>query len=68
MDDLIKALMIFRKYNYEYNPTCCGHDVFYVNVDPQDVCEEDTEELSTLSFIPDYEFEPVFKSYRFGSC
>ena len=67
MDDLIKALQIFRKYGNPYNPTHCEHDELTVCVNPYIVSEEDKKELDNLGFFTDEE-EECFKSFRFGSC
>lgn len=66
MDDLIKALTIFRKYTDAKWPTHCEHDVLYVMVDPSKVSAEDTEELKNLSFNPNTDLDN-FESFRFGS-
>jgi hypothetical protein len=69
MDDLIKALMIFRTYTNDPNPTHCEHDVMYVTVDPDDVSVIDMTILRQLGFFPcDDMGENIFKSFRFGSC
>jgi len=68
MDDLITALLIFRTYTNDPNPTHCEHDVMYVLVNPEDVTDEDLEKLATLSFRPDDEWGESFISYRFGSA
>lgn len=70
MEDLIKSLQIFSKYiTDDYgrkNPTTCEHDMFFVNcVRPEQVSEEDIEELKTLGFVPYEDF--AFVSYRFGN-
>ena len=70
MEDLIKSLQIFSKYitdDYgKKNPTTCEHDMLFVNcVRPEQVSEEDTEELKTLGFVPYEDF--AFVSYRFGN-
>lgn len=66
MDDLIKALQIFRKYGNPGAPTHCEHDVLLVAIDPELVSEEDKLILDELSFFDDN--EGSFISYRFGSC
>ena len=66
MDDLIKALQIFRKYTDTKYPTACEHDVMYINVEFDKVSEEDIEALEALSFKKS-EYD-IFQSYRFGSC
>lgn len=70
MEDLIKSLQIFSKYiTDDYgrkNPTTCEHDMLFVNcVRPEQISEEDTEELKTLGFVPYEDF--AFVSYRFGN-
>lgn len=65
MDDLIKALHIFRKYGNPQWPTHCEHDVLMVMIDPADVDSADVLELETLGFLIDNEY---FKSYKFGSA
>jgi hypothetical protein len=62
--DLIKALLIFYKYD-EHFATGCEHDVMWVNVRPSRVSEEDTELLADYSFEPT---EYTFQSYQWGSC
>lgn len=68
MDDLIKALQIFRKYGNPEWPTHCEHDIMYVSINPSDVTEEDIKSLEKLGFTPNYDYEPMFSSYRFGSA
>ena len=65
MDDLIQALLIFRKYGNPKNPTHCEHDQLFVAIDPTLVSEEDKAMLKKLSFTPE---DDAFYSYRFGSC
>lgn len=67
MDNLIKALTIFRKYGNPAYPTHCEHDVMYINIPYKDVSDEDKEELDKLGFIFDEENDQ-FKSYRYGSA
>jgi hypothetical protein len=69
MDDLIKALQIFRKYGNPSYPTHCEHDVMYIHgIDPDNVSVEDIKELSELGFlIGDDTGEPMFQSFKFGS-
>lgn len=69
MNDLIKALQIFLKYDNRFYPTGCEHDVLYVDINPQIVSEEDKQILGGLGFTyGNGEIEGVFYSYRFGSC
>ena len=67
MNDLIKALQIFAKYTDAKYPTSCEHDIFYVQVSPDDVSDEDKAELEKLGFQVDTDLGN-FSSYRFGSC
>lgn len=69
MDDLIKALTIFRKYmggDHPY-PTACEHDVLYVNCNPEKVSDEDKVTLEELGFFPDEELGDCFCSFKYGS-
>ena len=66
MDDLIKALKIFRKYRNDKWPTNCAHDTLMVNVSCDDVSDEDIKELSDLGFEANE--HNTFSSFRFGSC
>ncbi len=69
MDDLIEALIIFRKYGNPENPTNCGHDVLWVSIDPALVTPEDAQRLEALGFFtPSSGDEAGFMSLRFGSC
>ena len=67
MEKLIKAFTIFKKYSDSEYPTCCEHDILYVNVDPNDVSKEDVAELEELGFTADFEDLHNFYSFRFGS-
>ena len=69
MEDLIKALQIFLKYGNPQWPTHCEHDIMYISdeISPEDVSEEDMEELDKLGFFVEDEFGG-FASYRYGSC
>lgn len=67
MDDLIKALQIFRKYGNPEWPTHCEHDVMGVAIEFGDVSNEDKDKLADLSFFEDDE-SGYFKSFRFGSA
>ena len=66
MDDLIKALQIFRKYSDATYPTNCAHDELQICVDPDCVFDEDKKKLEELSFVPN-EYDG-FSSTKFGSC
>jgi len=68
MEDLIKALQIFLKYDNPSYPTHCEHDVLRVKIDPEGVSEEDLKELDELGFFPDEELGEGFMSYKYGSC
>lgn len=71
MEDLIKALQIFMKYDKEKTkwPTHCEHDVMLVCVvkNEEDVSEEDRAKLEELGFRWSEEYYS-FASFRFGSC
>lgn len=67
MDDLIKALTIFRKYGNPWSPTNCTHDTLWVDADAEKVSAEDLAELDRLGFNVDEE-NGGFYSFRFGSC
>jgi len=66
MDDLIKALQIFRKYGNPKWPTWCEHDCLHVDIDPDIVTDKDKSTLDELGFIADE--EDGFMSHKFGSC
>lgn len=66
MDELIKALQIFRKYGNPDNPTHCEHDELYIMIDPELVSSEDVAALEELHFSPND--VDGFSSYRFGSA
>lgn len=68
MDDLIKALQIFRKYSDTKYPTGCEHDVLYVYVDPDIVAGEDIVKLKDFGFDVNDDLKDCFSSYRFGSA
>lgn len=70
MDDLIKALQIFRKYGNPKFPTICEHDVMIIcGISPEDVSPEDKEELDKLGFHITTEYgELSFASFLFGSA
>ncbi len=74
MDDVIKALQVFKKYVEPGSPEDkwpfqCSHDVLYVRVRPELVSAEDILELEELGFmVGENDFENGFYSYRFGSC
>ena len=68
MDNLIEALMIFRKYSDDNYPTHCEHDVLMVPcVNVEEVSTEDMCRLDTLGFFP-CEVYNCFISFKFGSC
>lgn len=82
MEDLIKALQIFLKYDNPKWPTHCEHDVMYVNVCPKNMEPEDIKELGELGFFAvdgngwcydegfngEYSEDAFFMSYKYGSC
>lgn len=66
MENLIKALQIFLKYGNPENPTHCEHDMLYIcGIDPDEVSEEDKDELDKLGFFID---DDQFMSYKYGSA
>ena len=69
MQDLIKALIIFSKYQEETNsPTHCEHDTLYVmGVTQEQVSEEDQSQLSQLGFMWSAG-DDAWISFRFGSA
>jgi len=67
IENLIKALQIFLKYDNPSYPTACEHDILYVFVNPDKVSQEDKEELEKLGFIVDKDLEN-FHSYKYGSA
>lgn len=68
MDDLIKALTIFRKYGNPEWPTHCEHDVLYIcGIAYDDVSDEDKVVLKGLGFIKNNE-DAGFMSFKFGSA
>lgn len=68
MDDLIKALQIFRKYGNPDYPTHCEHDQLTIcGIDPDNVSDEDVSDLANLGFSIDEE-EGYFYSFHYGSA
>lgn len=69
MEDLIKALQIFLKYENKSYPTNCSHDYLYVDLEPSLVSDEDIKELDKLGFFIDSEVDGEgFGSFKYGSC
>ena len=69
MEDLIKALQIFLKYDNPRYPIHCEHDELYIcDIDPEDVSAEDKKELDRLGFFVGDDIDGGFMSFRFGSC
>lgn len=66
MDDLIKALQIFRKYGNPTYPTHCEHDELYIMINPELVSFEDKLALEDLGFRIAH--DETFVSTRFGSA
>ena len=69
MDDLIKALQIFRtKFNTKW-PTHCKHDVLTIcgNYNKEMFTADEIAELDKLGFFWN-ESEDCFQSFRYGSC
>lgn len=68
MEDLIKALMIFKKYKNKKHPTCCEHNILVISgIEKEDVSDEDLKKLEKLDFFWSNRNE-YFYSLRFGSC
>jgi len=68
MEDLIKALQIFLKYENVTYPTNCSHDVLAImDIEQDQVSDDDTKELEKLGFSWSDE-EEVFISFRYGSA
>lgn len=70
MDDLIKALQIFRKYGNPECPTHCEHDELLIcGIDADLVSKKDVKELDKLGFFITEQYgEKQFMSFRFGSA
>jgi len=69
MDDLIKALTIFRQYGNPEWPTHCEHDQLYVDIHPEDVSPDHIKELEDLGFlVGSDDTDGGFYSFKFGSC
>lgn len=66
MEDLIKALQIFLKYENKMYPIYCEHDILYVDIDPSIVSDEDKETLDGLGFFV-YDELDCFASFKYGS-
>lgn len=72
MDDLIKALQIFKKYMEENGhnmtwPTNCSHDVLYIDCRVEWIPKNQHSELENLGFVADDD-DDGWISFRFGSC
>jgi len=67
MNNLIKALQIFIKYENNEHPTNCEHDTLYVCIHPDKVSDKDKAELDKLGFFVS-ECGDGFESFVFGSC
>jgi hypothetical protein len=67
MEDLIKALQIFMKYQNRTYPTICRHEtLFVISITENEVSEEDKKTLNELGFhwCDNYE---CWKSFKYGS-
>lgn len=68
MDDLIAALLIFKKYKNVQHPTNCSHDELAIMaVSEEEVTTEDAVELDRLGFIFS-KSNDCWISFRFGSA
>jgi len=67
MEDLIRALQIFAKYDKPALPTSCEHDALYVHIEADKVTDDDKRDLLAYGFDVD---KPLnnFYSTRFGSA
>jgi hypothetical protein len=66
MENLIKALQIFLKYQNCHSPTHCEHDVMLIDkVTQEEVSEEDQKQLDDLGFFWSSEFS-CWASFRYG--
>ncbi len=69
MDDLIAALMIFRKYQNRRNPTHCEHDTLMImGITKDEVTAEDQQRLDELGFFWSESEGGCWISFRFGSA
>lgn len=66
MENLIKALQLFRKYGNPTCPTHCEHDELFIMIDPELVSQEDLIALKELHFEPND--VDGFSSFWFGSA
>lgn len=68
MDNLIKALQIFKKYRNENRPTICAHDILIItSITEDEISQEDRKTLNDLGFDWD-ENEEYWYSFKFGSA
>lgn len=68
MKDLIEALQIFLKYQDNYNPTHCEHDVLWVvGITKEEVSTEDIARLDELGFYYS-NADGSWQSFRYGSA
>ncbi len=64
MEDLIKALQIFLKYNNLEHPTYCNEETLYIDgITEEEVSEEDKLELDRLGFFFGVD---GWQSYKYG--
>jgi len=66
IENLITALQIFLKYGNPRFPTCCEHDILFIDIDPHKVSAEDKNKLYELGFCASGD-NSNFYSYIFGS-
>lgn len=68
MEDLINALLIFKKYRNSKFPTNCEHDVLMImEIEKDELSEEDKKEVARLGFFWS-ESEGCWSSFKFGSA
>lgn len=66
MEDLIKALLIFKKYRNEKFPTHCEHDTLLImSIGETEMDTEDTKEVKSLGFYWSDEYD-CWASSKFG--
>ena len=68
MNDLIKALQIFQKYQDNTWPTHCEHDILMISgIGKKELSKEDREEVERLGFYWDWRYD-CWASFKYGSA
>lgn len=65
MKGLIEALQLLLKYANPSFPIQCEHDILYILVNSELVCDKDLERLDELGFFVEGN---GFASFRYGSA